>query len=46
MEPIEKQEAIFKEIDPILKEIDMIIPPSWSRNQVAAVFGVYIEIYK
>lgn len=46
MEPIEKQEAIFKEVDPILKEIDGIIPPSWSRNQVAAVLGVYIEIYK
>lgn len=46
MEPIEKQEAIFKEIDPILKEIDTIIPPSWCRSQVAAVLGVYLEIYK
>ena len=46
METIEKQEAIFKQIDPILEQIDTIIPPSWSRAQVASVLGVYIEIYK
>lgn len=46
MEQIEKQETIFKQIDPILEQIDTIIPPSWTKGQVAAVLGVYLEIYK
>lgn len=46
MEPIEKEETVFKTIDPILKQIDQIIPTSWTRSQVAAVLGVYIEIYR
>lgn len=46
MEQIEKQETVFKTIDPILQQIDEIIPPSWTKSQVASVLGVYLEIYK
>lgn len=42
----EKVEKVFNKIDPILSSIDEIIPSVWSKNQVASVFSVYLEIYK
>lgn len=42
----EKVEKVFNKIDPILSSIDDIIPGAWSKNQVASVFSVYLEIYK
>lgn len=42
----ERQEHVFKTIDPILQDLDQIMPPTWNKNQVAAVFTVYLEIYR
>lgn len=42
----EKKEAIYKLVDPILQSIDEVVPSSWTRNQVASVFSVYLEVYR
>lgn len=40
------QEVVYKQVDPILKDLDQILPPTWTKNQVASVFTVYLEIYR
>lgn len=46
MNQIDKQEAVFKDINVVLENIDSIVPQSWSKSQIASVFSVYLEIYK
>lgn len=41
-----KQDVLLKKVDQILEEIDLILPPNWTRSQVASVFTVYMEFYK
>lgn len=41
-----KQDVLLKKVDEILEQIDLILPPNWSRNQVASVFTVYMEFYR
>ena len=41
-----KQDILLKKVDEILEQIDLILPPNWTRNQVASVFTVYMEFYK
>ena len=40
------QDVLLKKVDEILEQIDLILPPNWSRNQVASVFTVYMEFYR
>ena len=41
-----KQDILLKKVDEILEQIDLILPPNWTRNQVASVFTVYMEFYR
>lgn len=42
----EKKDKIVNLIDPILAAIDEIVPPTWTKNQVASVFSVFLEVYR
>lgn len=49
MERIEKQEErakVVKMVDNVMSDIDLCIPSSWSKSQVAAMLNLYLELYK
>lgn len=41
-----RQEVLLKKIDGVLEDIDAVLPPNWTKNQVAVVFSTYMEFYK
>lgn len=41
-----RQEILLNKIDGVLEDIDAVLPPNWTKNQVAVVFSTYMEFYK
>lgn len=41
-----RQETLLKKIDGVLEDLDAVLPPNWTKNQVAVVFSTYMEFYK
>ena len=41
-----EQKKVVRAVDNVLTAIDGVVPADWSKNQVAAMLNLYLELYK